>query len=316
MFSVYKITNMINGRCYIGSSIHPEKRWKQHKNSAFNPNSPGYQYPLYQAFRKYGLENFTFEILSDDFSSIEEMEEYEYQAIIQYEGYGKGYNQTLNTHSNNICHENCLKHIEKISCKCAKIDKNNQILEVYTSYHEAARKNSFDGDIYASKVRAVCKGLNSSINNELFFRDLDQNGQIIEASFKPYKNRKTLIGIDINNPDNIRYFPSIAAAAQELQTERRSIQHCIQGSDRYSKVKGYILREIDQNGDIIETEKTIEDRLEEYNLTNPMIKGERHTITEWCSILGISKTTYYYRRKQGMEVVEALLYKKGDEFKK
>ena len=66
-------------------------------------------------------------------------------------------------------------------------------------------------------------------------------------------------------------------------------------------------------GDIIETAKTIEDRLEEYNLTNPMINGERHTITEWCSVLGISKTTYYYRRKQGMGIVEALFYKKGDE---
>ena len=133
----------------------------------------------------------------------------------------------------------------------AKIDKNKQILEVYASYHEAARKNGFDGDAYASKVRAVCKGLSSSINDELFFRDLDQNGQIIEVSFKPYKNRKSLIGIDINNPDNVRYFPSVTVAAQELQTERRSIQHCIQGSDRYSKIKGYILREIDQNGNII-----------------------------------------------------------------
>ena len=44
-----------------------------------------------------------------------------------------------------------------------------------------------------------------------------------------------------------------------------------------------------------------------------MINGERHTITEWCSLLGIAKNTYYYRRKQGMGVVEALLYKKGDE---
>ena len=55
MFSVYKITNTINNKCYIGSSIHPNKRWQQHKNSANNPNSPGYNYPLYQAFRKYGM---------------------------------------------------------------------------------------------------------------------------------------------------------------------------------------------------------------------------------------------------------------------
>lgn len=316
MFSVYKITNKINNKCYIGSSIRPEKRWKQHKNCAFNPNSNNYNYPLYQAFRKYGLDNFLFEILNDDFSSIEEMENYEQQAIIKYKGYENGYNQTLNTHSNNICHENCQKYIKKISCKCAKVDKNNNILEIYNSYHEAARKNNLDGDCYASKIRAVCKGQQSSLNDKLFFRDLDENNNVIEKPFKSYKNKKTLIGVDINNPKNIKYFSSISKAAEELQTERKSIQLCIQGSDRYSNVKGFILREIDQNGDIIETEKTIEDRLAEYDSTNPEIKGERHSITEWCSILGITRGAFYYRRKKGMGVVESLLYKKGDEIKK
>lgn len=306
MFSVYKITNTINNKCYIGSSIHPNKRWQQHKNSANNPNSPGYNYPLYQAFRKYGIDQFTFEILRDDFDSIEEMEEFEYQAIIEYQGYGEGYNQTLYTHSNNICHENCQKHLAKISCKCAKIDKTNTILEIYSSYHDAARKNGLDGDVYASKVRAVCKGQNSSINDELYFRDLDENGNIVEQPFRPYKNRKSLIAIKIDNPEEIIYFPSVLAAARALETERRSIQHCIQGNDRYSHVKGYILRELDENGDIIETEKTIEDRLEEYNMTNPLINGERHTISEWCEIFGIAKTSFYYRRKKGMSVVDAL----------
>lgn len=306
MFSVYKITNTINNRCYIGSSIHPNKRWQQHINSAYNPNSPGYNYPLYQAFRKYGIEKFTFEILRDDFESVEEMEEYEYDAIIEYSGYNEGYNQTLHTHSNNICHENCQKYLKKISCKCAKVDKSNNILEIYLSYHDAARKNGFDGDIYASKIRAICKGQNSSINDELFFRDLDAEGKVIVKPFKPYKNRKTLIAIKIDNPEEVLYFPSILAAANALNTERRSIQYCIQGSDRYSKVKGYILREIDENGDIIETEKTIDDRLEEYDMTNPLINGERHTISEWCNIFGITKTCFYYRRKKGMSVVEAL----------
>ena len=96
------------------------------------------------------------------------------------------------------------------------------------------------------------------------------------------------------------------AAANALNAERRSIQHCIQGSDRYSKVKGYILRELDENGDIVETEKTIEERIEEYNMTNPLINGERHTISEWCNTFGIAKTCFYYRRKKGMGVVEAL----------
>lgn len=63
MIGIYKITNLINGHCYIGQSIQIEKRWKNHKIIAFNPNEKGYQYPLYRAIRKYGLENFIFEII-------------------------------------------------------------------------------------------------------------------------------------------------------------------------------------------------------------------------------------------------------------
>ena len=36
---VYKITNNINNKVYIGSSVRVEKRWQQHKNDAFNPNN-------------------------------------------------------------------------------------------------------------------------------------------------------------------------------------------------------------------------------------------------------------------------------------
>ena len=36
MFSVYKITNKINNKCYIGSSIRYKARWRQHKAIAFN----------------------------------------------------------------------------------------------------------------------------------------------------------------------------------------------------------------------------------------------------------------------------------------
>ena len=47
MHSVYKITNLINQKIYIGSSIRVEKRWKQHKIDAFNSNNKKYNYPLY-----------------------------------------------------------------------------------------------------------------------------------------------------------------------------------------------------------------------------------------------------------------------------
>lgn len=50
-----------------------------------------------------------------------------------------GYNQTINTMSSTISHENTQKYIKTISKKCALVDKNNNILKKYSSYHEAAK---------------------------------------------------------------------------------------------------------------------------------------------------------------------------------
>ena len=84
MKTVYKITNKINNKIYIGSSTRVNKRWRDHINAAFNENDSQYDYPLYRAFRKYGVENFSFEILKDDFLTIEEMQAYEHYEIIHY----------------------------------------------------------------------------------------------------------------------------------------------------------------------------------------------------------------------------------------
>ena len=63
MVGIYKITNNINQHCYIGQSTQIQKRWQNHKIAAYNLNDKGYNYPLYKAFRKYGIENFSFTIL-------------------------------------------------------------------------------------------------------------------------------------------------------------------------------------------------------------------------------------------------------------
>lgn len=130
--------------------------------------------------------------------------------------------------------ENTKKYCEKKKQQCAKVDINNNILEIYESYHDAARKNGFDGEQSASMVREICKGQASSYKGVLFFRDLDENNQIIKRPFKPYKNKKQLIGIKIDNPSEEVYFNSISEAAKILNSDRRSIGLCLQGSDRHS----------------------------------------------------------------------------------
>jgi group I intron endonuclease len=57
---VYKITNKINGKLYIGVAGSLEKRWAEHKSAASTKRKSVCFY-LQRAISKYGADNFTFE---------------------------------------------------------------------------------------------------------------------------------------------------------------------------------------------------------------------------------------------------------------
>lgn len=57
---IYKITNNINKKVYIGQSIHIFQRWKEHKRKFKNGNSY-----LYKAMRCFGINNFTFDLVCE-----------------------------------------------------------------------------------------------------------------------------------------------------------------------------------------------------------------------------------------------------------
>ena len=88
---IYKITNKVNGKCYIGQSINIKRRWRQHKETYVNPASENYDYPLYKAIRFYGLENFSFEVLEE--CQPEKLNEKEIYWIEVFKSYDNGYNQ-------------------------------------------------------------------------------------------------------------------------------------------------------------------------------------------------------------------------------
>ena len=81
MIGIYKYENKINHNCYIGQSIDIERRQYNHKSSAYNENANDYNTQFHQAIRKYGLDNFDFEIiatLSSEEYSKEALDELEY----------------------------------------------------------------------------------------------------------------------------------------------------------------------------------------------------------------------------------------------
>lgn len=84
---------MINGKIYIGQSINIKKRWSGHRRDYLIQQTRAYNTPLYQAFRKYGLENFLFEVLEECLPN--QLDDKEVFYIAHFNSFGPaGYNQT------------------------------------------------------------------------------------------------------------------------------------------------------------------------------------------------------------------------------
>ena len=93
---IYKITNKIDGKCYIGQTIkNAEERWREHQAHAFGTHPNDVNKTLYKAIRKYGLENFTFEVLQDNIETYEQLDKAEIYWIDFYNSFIKGYNETF-----------------------------------------------------------------------------------------------------------------------------------------------------------------------------------------------------------------------------
>lgn len=93
---IYKITNKLNNKCYIGQTIKSaEERWKEHQSHAFGTHPNDINKTLYKAIRKYGLENFIFEVLQDNIETYEQLDKAEIYWIDYYNSFVKGYNETF-----------------------------------------------------------------------------------------------------------------------------------------------------------------------------------------------------------------------------
>lgn len=93
MMGIYKITNVLNDRPYIGKSVNIEQRWKDHKSSSRPVEIGGDNCAIHQAIRKYGIENFSFEIL--EITTADKLNEREKYWIDFYNSYNNGYNCTI-----------------------------------------------------------------------------------------------------------------------------------------------------------------------------------------------------------------------------
>ena len=122
---IYKITNTINNKLYIGCTIKSiEERFLEHVSRSKNSK---YTYKLHNAINKYGSDNFIIEELIQ--CTIDEMYFLEVEYIEKYNSFNNGYNSTLGgegclgyTHSEETRKK--MSEIQKEKMKELRADKN------------------------------------------------------------------------------------------------------------------------------------------------------------------------------------------------
>lgn len=147
---IYKLTNKINGKSYIGQTCrNPEARWEEHLKTSLSTDPEQKKY-LQNAIEKYGWENFSKEIL--EIIPIEKGQKYlderEFFYILEnktFHKHGRGYNLTLGgsgTKGMGSCKAEKVKVLSKQTDKYdyANYDKDTgNIVNVYPSAREAAK---------------------------------------------------------------------------------------------------------------------------------------------------------------------------------
>lgn len=131
MIGIYKITNKINGHSYIGLSTKVEERWKYHL-SPYNQERESHK-TLYQAFAKYGVENFDFEILEE--CKIEELGAKEKYYIDKFDTYHNGYNMTAggedNVGQSHPGHKLNQRDVEDIRIRYNNLERRKEVYNLY-----------------------------------------------------------------------------------------------------------------------------------------------------------------------------------------
>ncbi len=235
MFQIYKITNNLNNRVYIGSSIDVERRWKQHKEASINEKDHHYNYPLMVAFREFGIANFTFEVV-DTLPDYQTMIQVEHDWIIKENCVvPNGYNQTDNTNSPmfdpNVAKKMSDTKRNKYGKRVSEIDLNGNIISVWESLAEAGEKTGLD----RFKISDVCNGRRLTTGDRIF-RFLDEEENIIIPEVKVNqvqinritKTSKKVIKMDDNN-NILQTYDSIALAAADNNCDASAISKVCNG---------------------------------------------------------------------------------------
>jgi|LGVF01.2.fsa_nt_gb group I intron endonuclease len=188
---IYKIENNINGKCYIGQSIDVYSRWKGHTKI----DKRLVNYPLYRAFKKYGIKNFKFKILEH----VDDVDNLTLRELFWYYKLKPEYNQMLPTEPITSYKKRQIYQIDM---------ETLEIIKEYDSLTDA----SIETNTGTSKISLCCNNLRASTGGYYwcFIESYDE-------TWLPKTNNtiKKVYLIDKETNECIKEFRSIKQASDE-----------------------------------------------------------------------------------------------------
>ena len=237
---IYCFTNLINGKKYIGSTIKtPKERFNQHMYHVHNQTEKS-NYPLYAAIRKYGIKNFSYDILYQGECSEEEIRKIEHDFIVFYNTVSpNGYNATDNTQHPLTEPKNYekMKNTKRENAKqVAMIDKESgKLIQTFRSIVDCEEATSLP----AKQIAACCRGEQRSAHNYIFYW-IDDNGDYIIPQYHgfQYKGKQGTTQVQSTSKkvakmtmdgEILAIYDTIALAARENDCDSSGISKVCRG---------------------------------------------------------------------------------------
>ena len=231
MHYIYKVSNDVNDKLYIGQTVNLEKRKLAH----FYDNRTTNQI-FKKAILKYGKEHFNFEII-DTATSKKEANEKEIYYIRYYNSIKpNGYNMTIGG-------EGAAISWNSVGVCC--FDLNGNFIKEYPSAQSAANElHLTSGDILRT-----ARGKNKRVGIYQFCKSEDKNKFIGKKYERPLSNRKKKIYQFSRYGEYLNEFDSEQEASIKTGTHRTNIA---QSLDKNSLANNFLWRTTDNNKQNIE----------------------------------------------------------------
>lgn len=230
---IYKITNTVNGKFYIGSAVKLNRRWNVHKSQL--RNGKHHSILLQRSWNKYGEDSFAFEVLEavppDKLMEVEQ----KYIDCLQPCNPKVGYNVS-----------------EKATCVCLRGEKHPCFGKAVSEERKEKIRKALNGHGVSAETRAKisvsCKGVCAGEKHPMYGlpvsqeRRKAQSGKMMGRYAGENNPAAKAVSQFTQNGCFVRWFKTLKQAAESVDGDNSNITNCCKG--RYKTAYGYIWRYI------------------------------------------------------------------------